>query len=466
MKNYSPKRKKRIRRKRITLVIEVIVLLAMAAFALGSGWVKGKLNMINFQETDDSRLVTAAEANADYNVDEAELEGKDMFALVGIDTREDAGGNNSDTMIIASVDHDKKTIKLVSLYRDTYLNIGEDEYYKCNAAYAKGGAIQMLNMINLNLDLNMREYISVNFNAVVDTIDLLGGLDIEVCRQELDLINGLNAETSRVTGHEFVEIFVPSEEDMPDGVYWTAHLDGAQALSYARIRYTAGNDFRRAARQRLVLSLMMQKAKDADLATQNAILNKVLPQVETNAESSKLLSLAKPLLSYTIEDSVGFPFDHYEDRGELTGLDCVLPATLESNVRKLHAFLFGTENYQPSQTMLSYSDYIKELTGITEEDAPEESEDGSLPWMQEGVKRTEFGNLDTRDMENNTGGSSGSSAEDESVSEAVTYDEEDDYDPGHEEDYEEETSYEDDESYESEDDSYDEEEQKAQDEDE
>ncbi|MBR2189047.1 MAG: LCP family protein [Eubacterium sp.] len=380
MSKNSLKRKKRIRKKRIILVIEVIILLLLAAVALASGWLKNKLGLIHYEETDDGRLVTATEANGGISVDDADLEGKDMFALVGIDTREDAGGNNSDTMIIASIDHDKKTIRLVSLYRDTYLNIGEDNYYKCNAAYAKGGPIQMLTMMNTNLDLDLTEYVSVHFEAVVDVIDLLGGLDIPLSREEMDLVNGLNAETSRVTGHEFREITLPL--DMPEDAYWERHLDGSQALSYARIRYTAGNDFRRTARQRLLLSMMMEKAKQADLATQNEILDKVLPQVETNVEPSKLLTLVRPLLSYDIEESVGFPFDHFEDRGELTGLDCVLPATLESNVRKLHTFLFGSENYQPSGTLQSYSNHIIEETGITEEDAPEESEDGSIPWLE------------------------------------------------------------------------------------
>ncbi|MBR0396782.1 MAG: LCP family protein [Eubacterium sp.] len=382
MSKKSLNRKKRIRKKRIMLIVEVVILLLLAVFALGSGWLRNKMNLIHFSSTDDDRLITATEANGGAVVDEAALEGKDMIALVGIDSREDAGGNNSDTMIIAAIDHDKKTIRLVSLYRDTYLNIGEDTYTKCNAAYASGGATQMLSMMNTNMDLDLTEYMSVHFDAVVDVIDVLGGLNIPLSKEEMDLVNGYNAETSRVTGHEFREITIPT--DMPDDEYWTRHLDGSQALSYARIRYTAGNDFRRTARQRLLLSLMLQKAKEADLATQNEILNKVLPKVETNIEPSKLLSMVKPLITYTIEDSVGFPFDHFEDRGELTGLDCVLPATLESNVRQLHQFLFENENYQPSQVLMSYSNAIIEETGITEEDAPEKSEDGQIPWLNDG----------------------------------------------------------------------------------
>ena len=422
MRKNPLSRKKRIRKKRILLVVEVVILLLLAVFALGSGWLRNKMNLIHFSSTDEGRLITATEANGGTVVDEAALEGKDMIALVGIDSREDAGGNNSDTMIIAAIDHDNKSIRLVSLYRDTYLNIGDDVYTKCNAAYSKGGATQMLSMMNTNMDLDLTEYMSVHFDAVVDVIDVLGGLDIPLSKEEMDLVNGYNAETSRVTGHEFKEITIPL--DMPDDEYWVRHLDGSQALSYGRIRYTAGNDFRRTARQRLLLSLMLQKAKEADLSTQNEILNKVLPKVETNIEPSKLISLVKPLISYTIEDSVGFPFDHYEDRGEKTGLDCVLPATLESNVRLLHRFLFENDNYQPSQMVLSYSNAIIDETGITEEDAPEHSEDGQLPWLDDGgVNVPKFNAGETVRAKSDTGDSSGSSQQLEESSE-VTYTEE------------------------------------------
>ena len=431
-------RKKRIRKKRITLIVEVVILLLLAVFALGSGWLKNKMNLIHFSSTDADKLITATEANGGTVVDEAALEGKDMIALVGIDSREDAGGNNSDTMIIASIDHDKKTIRLVSLYRDTSLNIGDDTYTKCNAAYASGGATQMLSMMNTNMDLDLTEYMAVHFDAVVDVIDVLGGLNIPLSKEEMDLVNGYNAETSRVTGHEFKEITIPV--DMPDDEYWTRHLDGSQALSYARIRYTAGNDFRRTARQRLLLSLMLQKAKEADLATQNEILNKVLPKVETNIEPSKLLSLVKPLISYTIEDSVGFPFDHYEDRGELTGLDCVLPATLESNVRLLHQFLFENENYQPSQVLLSFSNAIITETGITEEDAPEKSEDGQIPWLTDGgVNVPKFNEGESIRAQSGTGSSSGTSQQSEESS-AVYTEESVAYNAGYSDD-EEESSY-------------------------
>lgn len=371
---------KRIRKKRRILIIEIIILLAVAAAALGSGWLNKKLNLINFHKTDDDKLVTASEANA-LPAEVANLDGKDMIALVGIDTREDMGAQNSDTMIITLIDHDEKKIKMVSLYRDTYLNIGDDKYTKCNAAYNVGGPEQMLSMMNLNMDLNLTEFVTVEFQAVADTIDLLGGVDIELSRAEMENINFINIHTSEVTGYPYVEIPVPSEEEMGDDEYRVTHLDATQGLTYARIRYTAGNDFRRAARQRILIQKLMEKAKSADVATLNKIMDRVLPYVATNIDKKKLLSMVQPIISYEIEDSVGFPFDHYDDDGKRSGLMSVVPVTLENNVAQLHAFLFDEQNYTPSDTVRAYSDYIINKTGLDESFTPEKSEDGELPWM-------------------------------------------------------------------------------------
>ncbi len=407
------------RRKKKIFIIEMIVLAVLAVVLVGAAWMARKMSLINHRELDQEKVITAAEANQQYREEPAEisesatedeeiepllaesaeqeavvadLTGKDIFALVGLDSRYDVEQENSDTMIICYIDHDAKTIDLVSVYRDTYLNIGRgskggsNSYEKANAAYNVGGPEQMLTMLNLNMDLNIEEYISVEFKALAETIELLGGIDLELSRVEVELINNkyLN-NTANACGMESSKLDLPPEEEFSETDYRNYHLDGVQAVCYARIRHTAGNDFRRTARQRLVLSLVFDKAKQADISTLNKILEKVLPLVETNLSNRKILSLVRPLLTYEIEDSVGFPFDHIEDPDQKrTGYDCVIPVTLENNVRQLHEYLFGDDGYTPSRTVKNYSYTISMQTGLGSGSIPSTSEDGSIPWLAEG----------------------------------------------------------------------------------
>lgn len=386
----AKKRKsKRNRRKKILFVVEIIVLLLLSLVLFVAIWATQKFSLINRQELDEDRLFTASEVNGGTaeggsgGGSGSQLSGVELIALVGLDTREGEEAMNSDTMIIACLNHNEKTIKLVSVYRDTYLNIGEDyygnpdSYTKSNAAYNLGGPEQFLSMLNLNLDLNITEYVTVDFTALTKTIDLLGGLDIDLTREEVIHINNYNrgdeqaTGTAEASGVEYEPLDVPPEEEGGTGITHTYHLNGSQAVSYARIRYTTGNDFRRASRQRLVLAKIMEKAQGADLGTLNAVLDAVLPLVTTNLQNTQIISMVQPLLSYSLteENQTGFPFALITDTGgELTGEDCIIPVTLEYNVERLHEYLFPGESYTPSATVQEYSAEIEYETGYGDED--------------------------------------------------------------------------------------------------
>lgn len=309
-----------------------------------------------------------------------DVKGYQTIALVGLDNTSDTlDYGNSDTMIIASINNDTKKVKLVSIYRDTYLNVGtdpkgnEDTYTKANAAYAYGGAQQLMTMMNKNLDLSLDGYVTVDFAAVAETIDLLGGLDIEMTADEVEHMNNYCVETSEATGKSYEEIYPE------DGVH---HLNGVQAVSYARIRKTAGNDFRRAARQRLVIYKMVEKAKNSSWTTLNKIVDTVCPMVATSLSKADILKMGMNMITYDIEDQSGFPTKHLEGETikDAVGTDAVLPVTLEQNVIALHQFLYPEEtDYVPSATVQEYSDHIIEESGYGEEDIPKQSEDGALP---------------------------------------------------------------------------------------
>ena len=368
------KKQKRIlqrrRRRRILFGIEIFILLIL----IGGVFIYAKLGKMNFTDLDFSKIGVNTGVS-DNNV----MKGYTTIGLIGLDGRDGElkSGARSDTMIIASINNDTKKVKLVSVYRDTYLRIGEDsegngQYDKANAAYKKGGPEQFLSMLNTNLDLNVTDFVSVDFQAVAEAVELLGGIDVELKEEEVVHLNNYCVETSKVTGMDYT----PLEEKA--GVH---HLNGVQAVSYARIRYTSGNDFRRAARQREVIYKIVEKAKNSDIATLSKILDKVFPKVYTSFTKAEILQMGMSMMSYDIEDQTGFPFDHlYGERVKdaMGGLDVVLPVTLESNAIKLHEFLYPEDSYTSSDEVKAYSQRIVDKSGFGDESRLDHSEDGSL----------------------------------------------------------------------------------------
>lgn len=375
-------RQKRVRRRRrrstlsrVMFALEIIVLVVL----MGGLFVYAKLGKLNHKTINEEEL----DVNESVTENQV-MKGYTTIALVGIDSRDDKLKSdwNSDTMIIASINNDTKKVKLVSVYRDTYLCLGEDEdennsYGLANSAYCTGGAKKMINMLNKNLDMNISDFVTVNFQAVAETVELLGGIDVEMKKEEVVHLNNYCVETSEVTGMDYT----PLEEI--EGVH---HLNGVQAVAYARIRKTSGNDFRRAARQREVIYRIVEKAKNSSIATLNTVLDKIFPMIYTSLTEKEILSMGMNMLSYDIEDQTGFPFDHlYGDtvKEAMDGVDCVLPITLESNVIKLHEFLYPEDSYVPSNEVKTYSQEIIDKSGFGEESRLEHSEDGSLAAYRE-----------------------------------------------------------------------------------
>lgn len=375
-------RQKRVRRRRrrstlsrVMFALEIIVLVVL----MGGLFVYAKLGKLNHETINEEEL----DVNESVTENQV-MKGYTTIALVGIDSRDDKLKSdwNSDTMIIASINNDTKKVKLVSVYRDTYLCLGEDEdennsYGLANSAYCTGGAKKMINMLNKNLDMNISDFVTVNFQAVAETVELLGGIDVEMKKEEVVHLNNYCVETSEVTGMDYT----PLEE-----IEGVQHLNGVQAVAYARIRKTSGNDFRRAARQREVIYKIVEKAKNSSIATLNTVLDKIFPMIYTSLTEKEILSMGMNMLSYDIEDQTGFPFDHlYGDtvKEAMDGVDCVLPITLESNVIKLHEFLYPEDSYVPSNEVKTYSQEIIDKSGFGEESRLEHSEDGSLAAYRE-----------------------------------------------------------------------------------
>lgn len=276
-------------------------------------------------------------------------EGYLNVALFGLDTREtDASmGTRSDTIMVASLNNETKELKLVSVYRDTLLQQDDETYNKANTAYSYGGAEEAIAMLNRNLDLDIRHYVTVDFSALVHVIDAVGGIEIEVTEEEIPYINGYAVEIIENTGVDTWAVTEPG--------YQT--LTGVQATAYARIRYTTGDDFKRTERQRLVLTKIAEKLQQIDLGTLNTLIDKVFPMVETNFTLTEILTYAKDITKYQMGETVGFPYTvgtmSYQNAG-----DCVVPVTLTSNVKELHKFLFPGVSYTPSFELQDISSFI------------------------------------------------------------------------------------------------------------
>lgn len=360
-KGKNEKQEQKAKGKKKSKVIIFAVEILVLAVLLGALWLfkdfgtkadnnttgnKGPLFAVDFNEQD---IV--------INPQVAENETMELYrniVLFGVDSRTGqlAKGTLSDCIIIASINEETGDIKLVSVYRDTYLNLGNDKYGKCNSAYSYGGAEQAIKMLNTNLDLDIKEFVTVGFDGLAATIDALGGIWLDVDEEELLHINSYQKTMA---------------EDMK--VAWTPVentgyqlLNGLQATAYCRIRYRSGNDFARAASQREVILAIAEQARKADLQTLVKIANDVSPYVYTSFSLDEIIALLGDISKYQIVDQAGFP------KADMRGSDvlgakgsCVFGIDLEDNVKWLHEYLFEDANYQPSPEVVEYSNVIHDF---------------------------------------------------------------------------------------------------------
>lgn len=405
--------KPRKKRRKVLFILEIIVLLLFIGGLYVYGQISAKLDKIDIQETDlqEQDIVTNDQA--------PQMTGYTTYALFGLDHRsrnEKLNTENSDTIIIASINNDTKAVKLVSVYRDTLLNVKDDTYSKANAAYALGGPAQAVNMLNTNLDLNITDYVSIDFDALVTVVDCLGGLDIPLSYAEIVHMNNYCVETAEETGKSYtpVELPEPKPEDQ-EAIVGTYHLNGVQATSYCRIRYTASLDIGRTERQRRVIQMIVDKAKKAGLSTIFDIMDQVFPMVKTSVSKTEILKLIPAMIGYSIDETTGFPQDY---KFATVKGSVIVPTTLDSNVLKLHQFLYGNTNYTPTQDVLNKNAQIAAIVGggqvqdtapaVT--DAPNTTTDDSYTWegstdtsADYSYDDTDYGN-DTSDDTDYSGG--------------------------------------------------------------
>lgn len=351
------KQKSKNKKLGLILFLEILIFIGLV---LGYGW-------YYINHTLD-KMVSDGVDKKDIEVSEAVTDTmKEKYTTIvmyGLDTRDKVsmtqkGQAHSDAIMIASINNETKVVRIVSVYRDAFLELATENpsNRKVTEAYFMGGPIGSIETLNKNLDLNIVDYVAVDFKALTKSIDALGGVVIDVKPEELDNLNHNLQEQIEVTG-------IYSE-----GV-WSAGrqtLNGSQATAYARIRAVGNNDFERTQRQRAVLSAMVDKAKSSDLSTLNNTINEIFPLVATNMTNGQILSMAAGMFDYSLGENTGFPLSHKTPTLESKG-SVVVPANLLSNVEHLHEFLYpDDQEYEPSEEVKRISDSITNETGVYDE---------------------------------------------------------------------------------------------------
>ena len=345
------KKKKMNKGLKIFLIILLILFITVAGLGVaGYTFVNGKIGKMQKENID----TTAVGINEETK---QELKGYINIALLGIDSRaDDYGlGNRSDCIIIASINQETNEVKLISVYRDTYVYVtesGKERLDKITHAYSYGGAQNTLKSLNEALDLNITEFVTVNFDAVIAAVDSLGGVYIDIDSSEVNYINDYIDATSESSGVKSSHITHAGNQK----------LDGVQAVSYSRVRYTAGGDYKRTERMRTVVEAMLSKAKTLGIGQLNSFADTILPKIRTNISSSEIWGLVPKLASFKVTGSLGWP---YETKGITLDRWYGVPVTLQSNVEKLHKEAFGQDDYEASDTVKEMSSAIIKKTGYS-----------------------------------------------------------------------------------------------------
>lgn len=342
--------KRKNKRKIVIFAVEIVIILAMVAvlyLVMHTSNEGPKVTVL-----DPEQLAIPEEIQTAKEDPDSKMSKYMNIALFGVDAETDNQlyrGSRSDSIMIASINMDTGDIKLVSVYRDTYLNIGTDEYRKCNAAYSFGGAEQAIKMLNMNLDMDIESFVTVGYKGLSEVIDGLGGVYIDVDSEELKHINNYQIGIAEVLKCDYTPVKETGYQ----------LLNGLQAAAYCRIRYTAGDDFKRTARQREVIKAIEEQAKKTDLATLTKVFNNSIDDIYTNLDSKDILDLIGNIANYRIVDEGGFPEESMRTVANVGAKgSSVIPLDLESNVVWLHQFLFDDQDYTVTNGVKEYGEKI------------------------------------------------------------------------------------------------------------
>lgn len=357
IKKEKPKKNKKVKKngkKRRIWPKVLVVLLLLISVGVAGAYFFIDAQIAKFDHVDTT--------NEDFNIDEGvaeQLSGYRNIAILGVDAREgeDPEKCRTDAIIIATINEKTGAITLTSVMRDTYLLMsdvnGDDLLDKVTHAHAFGGPMNTVRMLNQSLDLNIEEFVVMDWNSVVDTVDAMGGITVDVQENEIADLNKWGPETAENTGKEWTEITETGEQ----------RIDGVQAATYCRIRKTSGGDPGRTNRMKKVMTALFEEAKKHPTRI-TEMTDKVLPEIKTNMTTSNFMSLMPKILSFKIDNSIAYPYNYWG--GIINGKWLAVPTTLQYNVEKLHEELFEQSDYNPSNTVKKISQSIINQSGVSQ----------------------------------------------------------------------------------------------------
>ena len=322
----QPSRKKKHKVLRRFLAVVLVLLLAVTGL-----W------YITVSHLYDKVEYTPTEILADQPMKE---EGVTNILLIGNDSRVNGEDGRSDAMILVSISNQTKTIYLTSLLRDIYVEIPGHESNRLNAAYAFGGPELLLETIKQNLDIEVNRYVQVNFQAFANLIDAVGGVDLELTNDEVQLVNAYLNEYNMLENRPIDTDYLPTDAS------GLLHLNGPQALAYSRNRYI-GSDFGRTERQRKILEAVFHQLPSSMLTNSGDLIDGILPNLTTNISKSECYALsldATKLLTYELVQA-SIPIAGSYQSATIRKMS-VLQVDFEKNKEFIRTQIYGEEAVQ------------------------------------------------------------------------------------------------------------------------
>lgn len=307
--------------KKVFMTILVVLVLIPISLIAGLYFFLGKLET---DTLDESKLGISSNSK---------IEEVTNIALFGTDNRNPDSTSRSDSIMILTINSKTKKIKISSIMRDSLVDIPDHGETKINHAYAYGGPELALRTLNTNFDLNIKDYVTVDFYSLSTIIDLLGGFEVTLKSGEAAAMNKAINEINRVENLPYGTDYV-SDSDLPQV------LNGRQTVSYARIRKTGNGDYERTERQRRVLSFCIEKLQNLSVSQAISVANEVFPLVRTSLTSGEVISLGSKVLTsgpYEIEQ-LRIPVDGTFTTGRFNSM-WAIQMDKDENSLKLHDFM-------------------------------------------------------------------------------------------------------------------------------
>lgn len=343
-------KKKNSKKKTAVIILVSLIILIAAGMTLGYFFLLNKLDKVDHVD------VSKEDLNIDPQVAK-DLKDYQNIVLLGIDTNpainESDDKARSDGIIIVSINKKTKDVKLISVYRDSYLDVEENGYHridKITHAHAYGGPVNTIRALNRNLDLNIEGYVRLNWRTVAEVTDSMGGFVVHVDEETREELNRVIYVSARDLGMR----------NTPVEVSGNRTLNGIQIVGFCRMRMADGDDAR-AGRMREVIDAGLKKMKTMKLSELNNAVDLGLSQVETSMSSSEMMGMLMNINSYKVGESIGWPGDW--EGAMIDGVSYDVPITLKSNVIDLHEQAFGQKDYKPSETVLKINERVKSKSG-------------------------------------------------------------------------------------------------------